>query len=95
MHQILYKFNDWIFKSQGVFIIGKTGPKDNRSKLSKQHPTIIDYPCNLKEESYELHINLTKINVNAAVRHHKQMRYQTIAIQNLARMLTMIPPLNK
>ena len=75
-----------------MFIIGKTGPKDNRSKLSKQHPIIIDYPYNLKEEYHELHINLTKVNVNAAVRHHKQMRYQTIAIQNLARMLTMIPP---
>ena len=42
MNQIIYKVNDYIFKSQGVDIIGKTGPKDNPVRLPKQHPIIID-----------------------------------------------------
>ena len=59
----------------------------------KTNPYEIEDPYNLKENHGKLHIYLIKINVNTVVRHHKQMRYQTIAIQNLARILTMIPPI--
>ena len=48
--QTIYKVNDWIFKPQGAGIIGNTGPKDNRPKLSKQHPIIIEDPYDLKDE---------------------------------------------
>jgi hypothetical protein len=94
MNQIVYKVNDKIYKSQGVGIISKTGPKDNRSKSSKQHLTIIDYPYNLTEELPWLHIDLTKINANTVVSPHSEARYQITAIQYLARMLTEIPPIN-
>ena len=53
----------------------------------------IEDPHNLKENQIKLHINLTRINVNIVVKHHKQVRYQTTIIQNLDWMLTMNPPL--
>ena len=59
----------------------------------KTNPYEIEDPCNLKEDYGEFHILLITINVNIAVVHHKQMRYQTTAIQNSVRILTMIPPI--
>ena len=66
-----------------------------RRGYRKTNPYEIEDPCNLKENHGKLHKYLIKINVNTVVRHHKQMRYQTIAIQNLARILTMIPPIEQ
>lgn len=55
MNTIIYKFNREIYKSQGVNITSKTGPKDNRSKLSKQHLIIFRFSLQFKGESRKSH----------------------------------------